>query len=401
MQFFFTLPHRSALLVCLGLSMLTNNSHAELISTINFQVRNTLFAVQGMLLGPPQPIAEADLRNSNDQGELLSYEGAPLAVFRDGNGVDGSGPTGPVPTVRVRAEATGRDFRVAAGLEYDRGSCPTPDCIYVNGTAVWQLNWNARGATRSNDTITIDAAGFDGLAGQFTLPIEMTGNIEVETDFRSAILDTGTNFSISSANAEGIRTANDSFSFNASNRPGGRDGRAIDTTTNFVVPFVFGETFSIGTSFNANVSVITGSTFLDELNMILVESDFFSTAHFDPFENFRVDSNGDGQFDLGLDTSLLNIASLLNLDYLALGGDVGGGDPMTPPITPPTAVPEPGTFWLSAFGVLALMRMRRRLPLQPARAIVQVCQKHSMSKQRATLRNFCAAVRAVRLKPLG
>ncbi|MFK7915314.1 MAG: PEP-CTERM sorting domain-containing protein [Pseudomonadales bacterium] len=374
------------------MSLLTSYSHAELISSYQYQIRNTLFRAQGEFLNP-QPTILKDGSQRSDQGELVSIDARPLNIVV-GEDVDAAGGVGPSPTVRLAAQATGRDFRVAAGYEFDSSTCPVRDaCFSVLTDAVWGLNWGSRAETRSSDTIVIEAPGFDGLAGEFTLPIAMTGSISVETDMQQALLRTAANFSIATADSDGVRTANTSFGFNAGNRPGNDPARAIDSVTNFVVPFVVGEAFSLSTIFSANAGVLVSSNFLDDLDRILIESDFFNTAHFDPFENFRLDSTGDGLFDTGLDTSLLNISSLLNVDYLAIADDPGGDDPVMPPV----GVPEPGTFWLSALGGLALMRMRRRLPSKPSRAIVPVCRKPLIKNPLARLPRCCAAALMVRL----
>ena len=348
------------LLACLGLNLLVGNSHAGLTSSYTYDVSNTFVSVDGQLNGPPQPVVSRDGGETSSRGNLVSFEGDPLGIGV-GAGVDGGGTVGPSPTVRARAEATGRDFRVDAGLEFGSQTCPTPNCIFVDASATWQLRWNARAATLSEDTIVIDVPGFDGLAGEFTIPIDITGSNAAESNLLAPTLPSETGFTVATADANGVRTASDSFRYFASNRAGGSPAGVIDTQADFVVPFVVGEEFSLVAAFFTDVSVLTPSILTQGLVSILVEGDFFNTAHFDPFENFRLDSSGDGLFDIALDTSLLSLSSQLNVDYLALGGengggDMGGGDPVPPPVS----VLEPSTIWLSALGCLALLRIRRR-----------------------------------------
>ena len=56
----------------LGLSLIVPYSHAALLSSYDYQVRNTLRGAQGMGLPAPQPIAQSNGSRSSDQGELVA-----------------------------------------------------------------------------------------------------------------------------------------------------------------------------------------------------------------------------------------------------------------------------------------------------------------------------------------
>ena len=327
----------------LSLGLLPALANAEISSTYDWEVRNTYVGIIGEVADQQTFLSQGSDQTSSSR---LIGHGTTVLDFDTFPSPDGATGSGPTPDIRVQAQATGRDFRVETTIEHVR-SCTQTECNGVSlNNSIWSARWSANARASILDRVTISGdAALDGMAGSFFLPIELTGQINLDQDHFFGMATQPT-LSVITRDLNGTRTAGVQRTYpNTWSRLRPPVDVSIDESFGLVIPFVFNEGFDLITGLTSGVSAIVSSSGnLFELTNLLASSDFANTVHYDPFANFMVDSDGDGVPDAAIDPAILQISSSDGIDYL---NDV-------------TVIPVPAAVWLFGSGLVGLIGIARR-----------------------------------------
>jgi hypothetical protein len=325
------------------LVLLSEPANALLTSSYDWQVRNTYWGISGQQTNQQNFLAEGSRQSSTGQRISFGTSVLDFDTFPPPGGATGSGPT---PDITVQAQATGRDFRVQTSIEHIR-SCTPPDCNGVSIIdAVWSASWNATAQAQGLDRLVIGGdSSLDGVAGSFFLPIELTGQIILDQDYALSMVTQPT-LLVRSFDLSGNQTSSFDRTYpNTWSRLNPPVDVTINESTGLVVPFIYNQAFDLITNFRSQVSV-GASSFGNwtDLTRMEASSDFSNTLHFNPFTDFMVDTDGDGEPDSPIDLANLQIISSEGIDYL----------------TDVPSIPLPPAVWLFGSGLLGLIGIARR-----------------------------------------